>query len=182
MDDIQLNIVQLEDVEALQRIAKKTFYETFAESNSETNMASYLDTGFSIAKLQQELKNNQTIFYFAVFRNIVIGYLKVNLGAAQTEVQDHDGLEIERIYVTREFHGKEVGKLLYEKAYEIAKQKDVSYMWLGVWEENLRAINFYKKCGFVEFDKHIFKLGDDEQTDIMMKLKLDEAATLSKSV
>ena len=72
----------------------------------------------------------------------------------------------------KEFHGKKVGQILYDKALEIAQQKDVEFVWLGVWEENRRAINFYKKNGFVEFDKHIFKLGEDEQTDIMMKLKL----------
>ena len=99
---------------------------------------------------------------------------KINFGQSQTELQDDTALEIERIYVLKEFHGKKVGQVLYEKAIEIAKQKNAHYVWLGVWEENPRAISFYKKNGFVEFDKHIFKLGDDEQTDIMMKLKLEE--------
>ena len=62
--------------------------------------------------------------------------------------------------------------MLYEKAIEIANQRNADYVWLGVWEENPRAISFYLKNGFVAFDKHIFKLGDDEQTDIMMKLLL----------
>jgi ribosomal protein S18 acetylase RimI-like enzyme len=101
-----------------------------------------------------------------------IGYLKLNFGAAQTELKNEQSLEIERIYVLKEFHGKNIGQLLYDKAIQIAKEKNVNYVWLGVWEENLRAINFYKKNGYVAFDKHIFKLGDDEQTDIMMKLEL----------
>ena len=52
---------------------------------------------------------------------------------------------------------------------QLAKDKQVDYVWLGVWEKNPRAIRFYQKNGFVEFDQHIFKLGSDEQTDIMMK-------------
>ncbi|PZQ78157.1 MAG: GNAT family N-acetyltransferase, partial [Flavobacterium johnsoniae] len=76
------------------------------------------------------------------------------------------------IYVLKEFHGKKVGQLLYEKAIQIAKETKSDYVWLGVWEENHRALAFYKKNGFVEFDKHIFRLGNDEQTDIMMKLQL----------
>jgi ribosomal protein S18 acetylase RimI-like enzyme len=76
--------------------------------------------------------------------------------------------------LTKEYHGKSVGQLLYDQAIKIARQKNADYVWLGVWEENPRAINFYKKNGFVEFDKHIFKLGNDEQTDIMMKLKLND--------
>jgi ribosomal protein S18 acetylase RimI-like enzyme len=90
-------------------------------------------------------------------------------------LQDNEALEIERIYVSKEFHGKKAGQVLYEKAMEVAKDKNADYVWLGVWEENQRAINFYKKNGFVEFDKHIFKLGNDEQTDIMMRLQLSGA-------
>jgi len=87
-------------------------------------------------------------------------------------------MEIERIYVLKDFHGKNIGQLLFEKAIELATQKNANYIWLGVWEENPRAINFYKKNGFVEFDKHIFVLGDDEQTDIMMRLELKPLTTL----
>jgi ribosomal protein S18 acetylase RimI-like enzyme len=72
----------------------------------------------------------------------------------------------------KEFHGRNVGQLLYEKAIKIAKARKVNYVWLGVWENNKRAINFYKKNNFIEFDKHIFKLGDELQTDIMMKLEI----------
>jgi ribosomal protein S18 acetylase RimI-like enzyme len=52
---------------------------------------------------------------------------------------------------------------------EVAKALHSAYVWLGVWEKNARAIRFYEKNGFVAFDKHLFKLGDEEQTDIMMK-------------
>jgi ribosomal protein S18 acetylase RimI-like enzyme len=55
---------------------------------------------------------------------------------------------------------------------QIAKEVKAEYIWLGVWEENNKAIHFYTKNGFIPFDKHIFKLGDEEQTDIMMKLEL----------
>ena len=138
-------------------------------------MQKYLEEGFTVDKLTSELTNPNSEFYFALFDNKVIGYLKINFGQAQTELKDQNALEIERIYVLKEFHGKKVGQILYDKAFDIAKQTSANYLWLGVWEENPRAINFYKKNGFVEFDKHIFKLGTDEQTDIMMKLQLDKS-------
>ena len=102
----------------------------------------------------------------------MIGYLKLNFGDTQTELKDANAVEIERIYVLNEFQGKKVGQLFYDKAIEIAIERKADYVWLGVWEENKRALNFYRKNGFLEFDKHIFKLGEDEQTDIMMKLVL----------
>ncbi len=164
--------VTLEDIEALKIIGKQTFYETFSSENSEENMADYLENNFSNSKLTKELNDINSEFYFAKFENTVVGYLKVNFGTSQTELKNENSLEIERIYVIKNFHGKNVGQILYEKAIELAKEKNVDFVWLGVWEENTRAIRFYEKNGFVAFDKHVFKLGDDEQTDIMMKLKL----------
>lgn len=174
MTEIEMQKVTLNDIDQLQEIGRETFYETFSTGNSKENMTKYLDEGFSIRKLTTELNNNYSEFYFAILDNNVIGYLKLNSGPSQTELQDDKALEIERIYVLKEFHGKGVGQILYDKAIQIARQKNADYVWLGVWEENTRAINFYKKNGFLEFDKHIFKLGDDEQTDIMMKLKLND--------
>ena len=173
MSNIQIQKISLTEINQLQKIGRQTFEETFSESNSEENMKNYLEEGFSKEKLTTELSDKNSEFYFAKLEDEVIGYLKVNFGDSQTELKDNKALEIERIYVSKEFHGKSVGQLLYDKAIEIAKQKGSEYVWLGVWEENPRAISFYKKNGFVEFDKHIFRLGDDEQTDIMMKMKLE---------
>lgn len=172
MKNIEIKRVFHSDIEQLQKIGKQTFSETFSAGNSEENMAKYLEEGFSLDKLTTELNDQNSEFYFAVFENSIIGYLKLNFGQSQTELKNDKTIEIERIYVLKSFHGKNVGQILYDKSLQIAKQKNADYVWLGVWEANPRAINFYKKNGFVEFDKHIFKLGDDDQTDIMMKLQL----------
>lgn len=172
MENIGIEKLTISDLDELQKIGRQTFYETFSESNTEENMKNYLESGFSVDKIKTELSDENADFYFAKIDKKIIGYLKLNFGQSQTELKDDKALEIERIYVLKEFHGKKVGQILYDKAIEIAKNKNADYVWLGVWEENPRAINFYKKNGFVEFDKHIFKLGNDEQTDIMMKLKL----------
>jgi ribosomal protein S18 acetylase RimI-like enzyme len=173
MDNIKISKINLRDIEQLQIIGRVTFFETFSDENTMENMQKYLKEGFEISKLTNEIKNPNSQFYFAEIDLNIVGYLKINFGQAQTELKNNKSLEIERIYVLKELHGKKVGQNLYEKALTIAKQKGVEFLWLGVWEKNTRAINFYKKNGFIEFDKHIFKLGDDEQIDIMMKLNLD---------
>ncbi|HZH86638.1 MAG TPA: GNAT family N-acetyltransferase [Brumimicrobium sp.] len=172
MEFMKITRITTNEIDQLQKIGRQTFYETFSTGNTQENMQKYLDERFSIEKLTAELNDKNAIFYFAQLENKIVGYLKINFGDSQTELKDDKSLEIERIYVLKEFQGKKIGQILYDKAIEIAKQKDADYIWLGVWEENPRAIKFYKKNGFVEFDKHIFKLGNNEQTDIMMKLKL----------
>ncbi|WP_199118936.1 GNAT family N-acetyltransferase [Pedobacter sp. ASV28] len=169
---IEIRRALKEDPHQLQKIGRSTFLETFVDSNTEQNMNNYLEEAFSLEKLITELSDESSQFYFATLQNRVIGYLKINIGHAQTELKDADALEIERIYVSKDFHGKKVGQLLYEKAIDIANKLNVAYVWLGVWEKNSRAISFYQKNGFVEFDKHIFTLGNEEQTDMMMKKKL----------
>jgi len=170
---IEIRRLKTEDLEQLQIISRLTFYETFSLDNSKENMKKYLDSEFSSRKLKAELADKNSEFYFATLENKVTGYLKINFGPSQTEINDQNSLEIERIYILKEFHRKKIGQLLFDKAVEIAKQKKVDYILLGVWEENQKAIRFYKKNGFVEFDKHIFKLGDDEQVDLMMKMLLN---------
>ena len=172
--DLNIKIQQINNshIAALQQIGRQTFSETFAESNSAENIAKYIEEAYSYKKLSAELNNPNSFFYFAILDEKVIGYLKINMGGSQTELKDNDAFEIERIYVLKDFHGKKVGQLLFDKAIAIAKAQQVAYVWLGVWEENKRAIEFYSKNGFIKFDQHVFVLGDEAQTDIMMKLKL----------
>lgn len=172
MTNVDIVRVSLMDIDQLQIISKQTFFETFSFGNTEENMSKYLVEGFSLEKLKTELDDQNSEFYFAKLGENIIGYLKLNFGQSQTELKNDSALEIERIYVLKEFHGKKVGQILYDKAMQIARNINAEFIWLGVWEENIRAIYFYKKNGFVEFDKHIFKLGEDEQIDIMMKLQL----------
>jgi ribosomal protein S18 acetylase RimI-like enzyme len=176
MENIEIRKVTLADIDQLQKISRQTFFETFSAGNTEENMTKYLEDEFSVEKLIVELKDENAEFYFATLDKSVIGYLKLNYGQSQTELQDDKSIEIERIYVLKDFHGKKVGQVLYEKAIQTARQANADFVWLGVWEENFRAINFYRKNGFIEFDKHIFTLGNDEQTDIMMKLQLNTIA------
>jgi GNAT superfamily N-acetyltransferase len=161
MNSFEITKIGVEQLVPLQEIGRTTFLHTFSTTDTEENMDIYLNHAFSAEKLTAELENPNSEFYFATQNEVVIGYLKVNFGAAQTELQDANSVEIERIYVLQDYHGKQVGQLLFEKAMAIAKSNHCDYIWLGVWEENHRALQFYTKNGFVAFDKHIFVLGEE---------------------
>ena len=168
-----LRKISLSDIELLQQLSISTFSETYSADNKAEDLQQYLNTNFNLHQLASELNNPEAAFYFAMENQTPVGYLKVNTGEAQTELKNKRALEIERIYVKKSFQGKRVGKALFEKALQLAKDIRAPYIWLGVWEKNKKAIQFYKKNGFVVFDKHIFKLGTDEQTDLLMKIELD---------
>lgn len=172
MEQVKTRAIGIDDVVALQKIARETFSEMFADYNSAENLKKYLDEKFTIEKLSEALANLHSTFYFAQVGDEVVGYLKTNTREAQTELKDLNAFEIQRIYVLQAYHGKKVGQLLIDKALEEAKKTSCTYVWFGVWEENHRAIRFYSKNGFIKFDTHIFKMGDDEQKDWLMKLEL----------
>lgn len=164
--------IDVDDVIQLQHISRTTFTETFAEHNSEEDLNNYLQEQLSLKKLVEELNNKYSEFYFASENERVIGYLKLNWEKAQTELIDEAAFEIERIYILKEYFGKGLGQFLLDNAITIGKAHAPSYIWLGVWEKNARAIRFYEKNGFKVFSSHLFTLGSDVQTDLLMKLDI----------
>jgi ribosomal protein S18 acetylase RimI-like enzyme len=162
----------LADAKPLLALSRKTFYEAFLHMNDPLNMDAYALTAFTEPRLKRELTNPDSEFYFAVITGEIAGYIKLNYKNAQTELKDPTALEVERIYVLEKYQGQQVGKQLIDFAIKIALNAKLAYLWLGVWEHNIKAISFYQKNGFEQFSSHQFKLGNEKQTDILMKKKL----------
>ena len=158
----------IKDITALQLVARETFEETFSEQNTAANMKYYIERAFALPKLEEELRNPHSQFYFICVDEEVAGYLKINFLDAQTEPMGVEALEVERIYVRKEYQKDGLGKALMLKAVEIAQQLKFKKVWLGVWEKNEHAITFYERFGFTKQGTHIFLMGDEQQTDYMM--------------
>jgi hypothetical protein len=172
IDDLKFVKLNSGDVKELEQISKQTYFNAFSAENSPENMWAYLESSLSKTKLLEELKEPNSKFYFAEINHKTIGYFKINFGDAQTDLHDHNALELERIYVIKEFQGKQIGQKLLNKVLGIAKKNQMDYLWLGVWEKNERAIRFYERNGFSVIGSHPFRMGDDVQTDLIMKLPL----------
>ena len=166
---MKIRKINIDDLETLRNLSIQTFRETFDEVNTEEDMQKYLDENLSLERLKSELENPNSEFYFLENNNEILGYLKLNFKDAQTEKVEENHFEIERIYVLKAYLGQKLGQILFDEAIEIGKEKNLDYVWLGVWEENHRALKFYNKNGFEIFGKHDFVLGEDVQTDLLMK-------------
>lgn len=162
---ISMKECTLEDLTTLQEISYETFNETFREQNKPENIDAYLKNAFTLDKLHKELSDPASQFFFIYLNGRLAGYLKLNTGDAQSEEMDEEALEIERIYIKRNYQKHGLGKVLLQKAEEMSEDKKI---WLGVWERNENALAFYKKHGFVQTGAHTFFMGDEEQTDLIM--------------
>lgn len=169
-----MEIIQIDktNVKELQTISIQTFTETFARYNTAENMQQYVEECLSEEQLLSELNHPDSQFYFAMHNHEPVGYLKLNVNNAQTEKDFKHAIEIERIYVLQHYQGKKIGKALMQQSLSIARDMNAAFIWLGVWEKNNKAIEFYEKMGFTAFDTHLFRLGSHIQTDILMKKNL----------
>lgn len=169
---IQFTKCTTEDLDLLRDFSIRTYHETFAALNTPENMQAYLDEAFEVNKLRSEFNDPNSDFFFLYCNDMLAGYLKLNEAPSQTDINDPTSLEIERIYISDEFQGAGLGRYLMEQAIAIATDRKKTYAWLGVWEKNEKAIRFYKKNGFYEIGTHTFMMGEDAQTDFVMRKDL----------
>lgn len=162
----------IEDAWIIADISHQTFYETFAPYNTKEDMNKFLNQQFTKGKLVLEVGSRENIFLLAYDNDNIAGYVKIRDQRAPLSLGDANALEIARLYAMTEMIGKGIGSKLMKACVDLAKGKKKDYLWLGVWENNQRAIDFYTKWGFEKFDETDFLLGDDLQRDWLMKKKL----------
>ncbi len=155
------------DIDLLQTIGSNTFIETYAHQNTPENLKIYLEEKFTYNQILNEIQTPKTIFLLVELENKIIGYAKMRVNLVENP--DVMSLEIERIYIKKIYHGQRYGANLMQKCIEVAQENNYESIWLGVWEHNPKAIQFYQKWGFEVFGTHIFQLGDYAQTDYLMK-------------
>jgi len=172
LNEITIRPIGLESLSQLRQISIDTFVETFGDVNTPEDMDHYLADKLSEEVLRSEVENTESHFFLAIENDEAVGYLKLNTGNAQTEYREADGLEVERIYVRRPWLGRGVGAKLFQWALDTARDGKFHYVWLGVWEHNERAKRFYERHGFELCGRHVFRLGSDEQTDLLMRKQL----------
>ena len=162
--NILIRSVTSHEIGQLRALGEATFRETFKDQNTKENLEVYLAKSFALTTIQAQYDDTNTDFYFARINDEVLGYLKLNYTTNK--------VEIERIYVKQVAQGQKIGKALFEFSLEIARSRKAEWLWLGVWQENKNAVDFYAAKGLEIFDTRKFKLGDELQDDFLMRLRI----------
>jgi ribosomal protein S18 acetylase RimI-like enzyme len=171
-DGLRIRIGRAAEGGLIADISRRTFYDSFAAQNTKENMDLFLREQFTREMLIAETEDPGSIFLLAVLDGELAGYVRMRDGGTWPEPGVANAIEIARIYSEQWAIGKGVGKALMQRCLEIAAEKQKEWIWLGVWEHNLRAIGFYTKWGFEKFGEHIFFVGRDPQTDWLMKKRI----------
>ncbi len=169
---IEIRYATADDAELIADMSRQTFYETFVAHNTKEDMDKFMNEQFTREELMKEVGMAGNIFLLAFDEETPVGYVRMREGEQRSEFEARTSIEMARIYALRSAIGKGIGKALMQKCIEIAIEKKRKIIWLGVWEKNDRAIDFYSKFGFEKFATHDFVLGTDVQTDWLMKKTL----------
>ena len=159
-------------LDVLLEISRSTFRDTFEHLNDPKDFQEYIEEAFERTKIESQLNGTDHIYYLVCKEEEPVAYFKLNRSAAQTDLADPDSLEIERIYVRKEYQGLKIGKWMIDQIIGFAQKEGMEYLWLGVWEKNRAAIRFYQRLGFIKFREHAFYIGKDKQTDWLMRLDI----------
>jgi ribosomal protein S18 acetylase RimI-like enzyme len=168
----EIRLAQLKDIPILRKVAIEVQYDTFGDSNSPEIMEAFIQENFTDDKLTQEFAEPGSQYFMAWDGADVAGFMRLRV---TDEVETHLGpnaLEIQRLYVMKRHQGKKIGGMLMQLALDYGRTRGFEWIWLGVWEKNIKAQKFYGKWGFEHFGEHVFWMGPDPQNDYLLKLKL----------
>lgn len=165
---IEIKKASESDAQILADLGRSTFIQTFAKDNSKEDIDLYIGQTFSAGIQLKEICNTSRWIHIAWSDNEPAGFLHLIKSKPDPSVLGDIPIEILRLYVESRWHGQGVGAALMDKSIELARAQGFKTMWLGVWEHNFRAQNFYKKYGYSVVGQHIFQLGSDAQTDLIM--------------
>jgi len=171
---LSIRVATISDAEMMTEFAWRTFHDAFAPMNSPDNMEAYMSQNFTVQKFSAQIADPRATFLIAEIDTTPVAFAKLYDGEVPICVSGLAPVEIERFYVDRQFHGKGVAQTLMQACFDRARQSGHGTIYLGVWENNHRAIAFYRKCGFDVVGSHVFQLGDEAQNDLLMERRLQE--------
>lgn len=160
IDDNEFHIrkAQIADAETLSSLAGTTFRSSHGHSADAVTISNYIQEHYAVESIIQELTSDSNSIYIAYWNQQAIAYSKIVWNKRNSKLKEQAICCLERIYVLEEFHGKLLGKKLFQFNIDLAKKKRQQGMWLNVWIENHRAIHFYRKIGFEVFGTYSFSL------------------------
>lgn len=171
------------DAQAIAKIGAKTFAQSFGHSMPVEHLQTYLDEAYTIGAITKEIAHGLSRIFVARSKPAlaaeadgeIVGFIQLKLGSTESCLPTNVSVcEIQRIYVDGSHHGGGAGRRLMERGLEWARERLVgeggrkAAVWLGVWEENERAMGFYRRWGFEMFGEHEFVMGGTRQRDFVM--------------
>jgi diamine N-acetyltransferase len=166
-----------EDARALAELALRTFVDAFGAGSDPHDLALHTARTYGVSQQAAEIAHPHIVTLVAEVDGRLAGYVQIHRGEAPECVPDRAAAEVARFYVDRPWHGRGLAQRLMDAALGEVRRLGARTVWLGVWEQNHRAIGFYAKCGYRDVGKHTYMFGTDPQTDRVMLREVDQGSS-----
>lgn len=160
------------DVDTIVSLGRKTFVETYGDTNKKEAVAAYVDQMFNHERIEKEVNTFGERFFITYVGDLPVGFTKLSENRIPKGLNGKKKIQLERIYVLKEYQGFKIGTELIEKVLSVAKEEGYKIVWLSVWQKNNKAIQFYQKAGFVIYDTDTFQFGEELHDDFLMKKEI----------
>ena len=158
--NIKIRQATASDAKLISVLGAVSFYEAYFEQDDAHGLADYIHESFELEKIRAEIED-QTVTFFIIFADEkAVGYAKMREDSKVECIESLNSIEMQRIYTIERVYGKGVGENLLKHCLETARKKGFETLWLGVWEENIRAQRFYAKYGFRRVGEITFPYGE----------------------
>lgn len=147
-----------DDLPLLSELGRNTFIESHGHSAPIADITKYVEQKFTYEVLQEELKDQNNIYYIVYYDKRPAGYSKILFNSPHSNIPQKNVTKLERIYLLKDFFDLKLGLGLLTFNIDLSKRNDQAGMWLFVWKENPRAINFYSDIGFKVIGSYYFQL------------------------
>lgn len=161
------------DAAELSALAERTFRDTFATLNTAEDMDLHCASSYSPARQAAEIDDADMETVVAEAEGRLVAFAQVHRRAEPpASLPPCRSIELRRFYVERGFHGTGLADALMARVFEGARAAGAEAVWLGVFEQNPRAIRFYERCGYAAVGSQVFVVGSDPQRDLVMLRRL----------
>ena len=171
---LRIRVATADDASLIAKFGAETFVASFSAQNTPENLAKHIAGAFGEEIQKRELSDPAVTYLIAEQYGRTAGYAQVREGDAPECVTGPAPIEVRRFYVRHEFHGSGIAQALMDACADEARRRRTYTIWLGVWDQNPRAIRFYTKCGFQDVGSQTFMLGDDPQQDRVLCWRLEQ--------
>ena len=168
MTDLIIREAVPAEASLIARLARQSFSEAFGDRNDPGDLACFLDSAYGVVQQSAELGNPSWTTLLAFQGDQAVGFAQLRRDSAEPCVASPKPVELHRLYVLQSHHGAGAGAALMQRVLDRARAEGFRSHWLGVWEHNARGLAFYRKWEFEEVGSHIFQVGSDPQTDLLL--------------
>ena len=164
------------DATELAEFAARTFEETYSAENKPEDMRAHVDANFGPSQQAAELSDPSIATILSRSRGELVAYAQIRRSTPPSCVTHAAPIELHCLYVDRRAHGSGLASKLIQAVHQAAHEFEGRHIWLSVWEQNARAISFYKKVDFVDIGSTIFMVGPDRQVDRVLVAEVRNVA------